>query len=429
MVAARAGEHAKVPELLAVAEQNDPWLEIAAGVSAEVAGDISAAVAAFRKAQEQAPVSPQGALAGVLADRLEAAHAIPPSPDRDATRRRFERLSDDIEPWVDRMCRDASTFQFLAVRLDAPEADALAPAFATISIRNNSPRPMALGAGKPINSRLLIAQSVTGAGRSLTNLASAEVVDAQRRLRLQPGEVIEVRYSLDEGPTGWLLETLAGSSGNVRLRVLQGFEVRPNGSREAGPGCLETMSGTFSRRILSEARLAPVDLARLLESPDAASLPRLLIAARAVLVLPPPDGAAPVIDALVRLYPRLAPQQRCLLVAVVPPASEVPELAGLDAVISAEQDVQVLGLALVTRAGAVDSPLIAAARASGDAALVRLADLHAARLGDNASCYATKGTGLVKPLRELLGVKVPLAPIQATPEPNAAAGVAPTAPR
>ena len=102
------------------------------------------------------------------------------------------------------------------------------------------------------------------------------------------------------------------------------------------------------------------------------------------------------------------------VIAVLPPATEVPELAPLDAIIAQEQDPAVLPLALVTRASEVNSPLFSAAAAHP--ALHRIATLHAARLGEGAKCYATHGTGLVTPLRELFGVTPPIPP-PASPTP------------
>jgi hypothetical protein len=431
MVAARAGEYDKATQILGDASQDDPWLSIAAALSAELSGDILHAIQLYDAAREGSPVSPQGVLAGTLADRLHVAHSIPASPEQGATRRRLEDLAGQIDPWVDQVTRSAKSFEHLSAKLDQPEADALSPAYATITLRNLSPIPLALGAGKPLNSRLLIAQSVEVGGRSLTNLASAEVLDAQRRLRLLPGETIEIRYALDDGPTGWLLETMAAASGQVRLRVVQGFEIKANGAREPGPGCLETMSTTLQRRPLAEGRLKPGELAVLFEKADPAALAPLLIGARAAIVLPPPEGAQPIIDALVNRYAALPPKVRCLVVAAIPPASELHELAPLDEVISKEQDPIVLGLALVTRATSADSPLLAAALASGDAHLVRLATLHKSRLVEGVLCYASKGTGLVQPLRDFYGVSGPELPPAAPVAPAANSGdvSAPAQPR
>jgi len=407
MVAARAGEHDKALALVDGAEDEDPWLNVASGVAFEKKGDIAGAIAVLRKGQEAGPLSPQGALAGVLADRLETAHGIPASAERAATKAGMEEHARSIERWVDQMAREARWHQAIGVSLDTPEADALSPAYATIRVKNTSSRPLALGAGKPINSRLLIAQSLDAAGRSLNVLASAEVVDAQRRLRLLPGESVEVRYALDDGPSGWLLETMSGSAGQIRLRIVQGFEVKSTGAREPGPGCLETWSSAFTRRPLAEARLRSGDLVRLVTASTPQSLPNVLIAARAHVVMPPAEGSLDVVKALAERYPALTPHERALVVAVMPPAVEMPELKPLDEVIALESDPIVLGIAIVTRASSAESPLVVAGKACADETVRRLAELHAERLAVETKCYATKGTGLVKPLRELFGVAVP----------------------
>lgn len=407
MVSARAGEADKALALVDAAEAEDPWLDIARSVALEAKGDIKGAIGALRKGQEAGPLSPQGTLAGVLADRLQTAHGIAAPAERAQSKARLEMHASSIERWVDQMARESRWHQVIGVRLDAPEADALSPACATISVKNTSSRPLSLGAGKPINSRLLIAQSVDAAGRSLNLLASAEVVDAQRRLRLMPGEAVELRFALNDGPTGWLLETLSGATGQIRLRIVQGFEIKPNGAREPGPGCLETWSNAFTRRPLAETRQRPQDLARLISLATSDALPTLLIAARSHVVMPPPEGVAEVVKALAERYPGLAPNERALVVAILPPAIEAPELQPLDDAIAKETDANVLGVAIVTRATSVDSPLLAAAKACEDVNVRRLAELHTERLTAGTACYATKGTGLVKPLRDMFGVKVP----------------------
>jgi hypothetical protein len=416
MIAGRAGEFDKALALTGGAEDEDPWLKVAEGITLEAKGDIAGAIAALRAGQELGPLSPQGALAGTLADRMQVAHGVAPSPERAAAKTRLQDHARSIERWVDQMAREARWHQAISVRLDAPEADALSPVSATVTVKNTSSRPLALGAGKPINSRLLIAQSVDAGGRSLNALASAEVVDAQRRLRLMPGEAVTVRYAMDDGATGWLLETMSGATGQIRLRVVQGFEVKSNGAREPGPGCLETLATSFSRRPLAESRLRPQDLARLLTASTPQTLPTLLVAARSHIVMPPPEGVAVVINAITERYPQLSVTERALVVAMMPPAIEVPELQALDDAIAKEADPSVLGVAIVTRATTAESPLLAAGKACADEAVRRLAELHAERLVNGTQCYATKGTGLVKPLRELLKIVVPDPAIAPAPE-------------
>lgn len=75
-----------------------------------------------------------------------------------------------------------------------------------------------------------------------------------------------------------------------------------------------------------------------------------------------------------------------------------------------------LGVAIVTRATTAESPWLAAGKACADEAVRRLAELHAERLVNGTQCYATKGTGLVKPLRDLLKIVVPDPAIAPAPE-------------
>lgn len=188
----------------------------------------------------------------------------------------------------------------------------------------------------------------TRADRLLNTLASAEVVDAQRRLRLMPGEAVTVRYAMDDGATGWLLETMSGATGRFARAWCRDLRSRATARREPGPGCLETPATSFSRRPLAESRLRPQDLARLLTASTPQTLPTLLVAARSHIVMPPPEGVAVVINAITERYPQLSVTERALVVAMMPPAIEVPELQALDDAIAKEADPSVLGVAIVT---------------------------------------------------------------------------------
>lgn len=332
------------------------------------------------------------------------AHSIAESPVVAAERARLERADRSIGSWMDQIARDPRSFQNLAIRVGTAEAEALDPVGTAIVLKNITRAPLGLGAGRPINSRILLAPALQAGSYSVTSLASSEVLDLERRLRLRPGESLEARLSPDAGPVGYLLETLSSLQTQVRWRVVQGFEVRANGAREPGPGCVETMSQTFSRRPLPEARLPVAELAAHLDAARVEDLPRLLPAARCVLVMHSPMHTAPLCEALVRLYARSPAQGRALILASLPPASELPELARLDEAVARESDPEVLWVAVPTRCATPDSPLLAAARASGDADLARLADAQAQRLGEGATCFAKSGSGLAGPIRKLFNV-------------------------
>src|SRR5690606_32609127 len=66
---------------------------------------------------------------------------------------------------------------------------------------------------------------VTVMGRDTTELATPEVVEMSRRLRLEPGEELRVRVRGSRGPVGALAQLTANRATGVRWRVLQGYRM------------------------------------------------------------------------------------------------------------------------------------------------------------------------------------------------------------
>lgn len=417
MFLARTGHGAEAMAELDHAGDLGQWGLVAKAISLAVSGEFEGAVRALGAAHRVAPLSPLGLYVWHSRGVIMRAHSIPEPPEDAAQRTRLERADRAIGSWIDQVARDPRSFQSLAIRVDAAEAEALDTVGTTVVLRNITRVPLGLGAGRPINSRLLLAPALVAGSYSATSLASSEVIDLERRVRLGPGEAIEARVSPETGPLGYLIETLSVVQTQIRWRVVQGFEVRSNGAREPGPACLETMSTTLTRRPLLESRLPVPELASRLDSASLADLPRLLVAARSVLVMNSPIHTAPLVEAIVRLYGRTPAPGRALVLASLPPATELSELQALDAAAAQETDPEVLWVAIPTRCTAPDSPLLAAGKASGDPGLVALAEAQTQRLGEDGSCFAKGGSGIAAPIRKLFNVPDTLASPASTQAP------------
>lgn len=406
MAAARQGDVPRAEQLLQDAEDNE-WTSLARATAADVEGKREDAAAAYIDAFRQAPMGVLGLFARWRWEQLSGG----PTPEFVRVRDAREKFAGTIPLWVDQMARDPHAFQTLSVSVKQPEKNSLDPAVLEVSIRNNGRRPLGFGASRTINSRLEFAPHASFAGRSVLSVLRPEVLDVERRLRLLPREEVRVRVTPEVGAMGWVCETLSAVPGTLSWRVIQGFQISEGGAHRAGPGCLETGAEPVSRPPLPESRVVPAELATRLLGAGEQDMPKLLIAARSQLVglsaqQDTRDKREAIASALAKVYPTLSPRVRMLMLTALPPMGELPELEVLDAEIAKEVDPAVLPLAIISRPRNGESPLFAAARASGDATLMRLADLQAARLVGDAPTYSRAGTGLVAKLVDVLNNNV-----------------------
>lgn len=408
MYVARLGRADEALEKLKGVEVATEWTDYARGVALEMKGDLAGAVAAYRSCTEQASMSSLGAFAVVRARELNKGNED--TKDEQVRREKtaeLERFASSIPAWVDEMVSNPASYEQFNLDVSNATAPVHERLRATLTIQNVSRIPLGLGAGRTLNSRVLFAPAMTVRGVNLRDFVSPEVVDLERRIRLKPGETIRVDVQLELGRAGWTAQVFSGVPVQMRWRAVQGFQVREDGTRAAGPGCLEAMSGAIVRMALAEARLSYDELIKRVESAIEPDVPTLVMGVRSALLVGPKGIAEDerrkaLVAAMAARYPKLSARLRLFVVATMPPASELSELEPLDVVIRQEKDAEVLPVAIVTRCLRGDEELSQTARSSGNLELGSLLEAHLTRMGEGGPCYATKGSGLGEAVRKFM---------------------------
>ncbi len=408
MAATRTGDLQAGAALLDDADPGVDWIAMARAINALASGNKPLALLAFQAVASANPLTPHGAYAVAQARALreELGHA----PEYKAYVKRLEQIGAGIPLRLDEMIQTPRTFESMDVTFTQNPASPLTPARAKVTLRNTSTMPLGLGAGRAMNSRFLFGPLLDAGAINLLEIAQPEVLDLERKLRLAPRESVEGELSPDLGPTGWLVQTLSARVTRMRWRVIQGFQTRSDGARVPGTGCLEDTTNAVVRGTLPESSMPFRELASAIATSSDDAIPALAVATRAQLVL------GDEFDAEVRLslgsawakrYPALPPRLRQSVLSVLPPATVLQELKPLDEAVVHEMDPDVLAVAVVARAAEPQSPLLATALASADPQLVKLAELHQARLASGAKPYSIVGPGMIDELRKLLSPNAP----------------------
>lgn len=402
MLAAREGKGDEALAILNDPPQTTEWTEYARALALEAKGDKAGELGALREAAKLSPLSVLGGYAWQRATEL--------SKDLGEAKGAFggniaamEKLGASIPGWVDEMVENPRSFEVFELEIENATAPVHEPLKAKLTLQNVSRVPLGLGAGRTLNSRVLFSPALSVRGMTMRDFVFPEVMDLERRLRLKPGEAIHVDVPLEIGRTGWTVQTVSGVPCQMRWRALQGFEVKEDGMRTVGPGCLEAMSAAIVRLSLAESRMSYDELVKRVGSAIEPEFGTLILGVRSSLVMgtrgiAEDEKRKSLVVALAARYPKLSPKVRSLVVAVMPPSAEMAELAPLDAAIREEKDAEVLAIAIVTRCAKADDPLVQSARSTGDAELAKLVDLQLERVGSGGTYYATKGTGMVDAL-------------------------------
>lgn len=422
MYASRLGKPDEALAKIASPPMVTEWTEFARALALDLKGDIEGAVAAYRASTAAAPLSAIGAHALVRVRELTKSREN--SKDEQQLREltaELEKFAISIPAWVDEMITNPSSFQLFDVDVANPTAPVHEPLKMTLTLQNVSRIPLGLGAGRTLNSRVLFAPAVTVRGFNLRDFAFPEVLDLERRLRLKPGESIRVDVPLELGRTGWTIQTFSLAPVQVRWRAVQGFQVKEDGIRAAGPGCLEALSTAIVRAALAEARMSYDELVKRVDSAIEPDVPTLVMGVRSAMVtgargIAEDERRKALVASLAARYPGLSPRLRSFVVLTMPTSSELIELEPLDAVIRQERDAEVLPFAIVTRCSKADDELVQSARSSGNLDLATLVDVHLSRLASGASCYATKGSGMAENARRFMD-GFSLAPTSPKPNP------------
>lgn len=364
-------------------------VEIDAGATAEVVDRLLLNIMTF------APGTPSAAWAhGLFAVRTGAQPPQPPLSER------FSEMARGIPKWVDDVARDPSRFVTLLTSPVRETLDAVEPAEITIRLRHTLPVPVSFGPGDVIDSRLLLT-SLPDFGRGLdTARAVSEVLNLDRRLRLEPREELAAVVWAEPGAGGWSSDSAMGIANRVRFRLVNGFQMI-NGSPQvvgfggaseagpvlrAGPGSLETAG-----------------LLAAIKADQGRAFARTMLAARRALLDAGGPGAMSIGDAqqiasaIAARYATEGAAGRVLILCQMPVRGQSVASGNFEADIAATAETdRVVKLArLLTRAGTPGDAFLAASMNDADADVAKFAAALSGRLSrSGGATFATLRTTL-----------------------------------
>lgn len=230
----------------------------------------------------------------------------------------LDKASATFAPWLDVYPDDARAFMTLTVKGEQEKIAPMERVLVRIGIRNNSPIPLAVGNGKPINSRILLGVRMVINGRDISTQVRPEFVSLARRLKLDPGEMLEVVLWPGRGEYGRYSDARLTSPASLRWAVTQGFEFTSQGVFITGPNCSRAESGLSQRLPMSNAVEAS-ELARLvLTQPSAPLLDAITLATYRLnpsrresdLDPVPQQDAATLAAAVAERLPKMSPDEK-----------------------------------------------------------------------------------------------------------------------
>ncbi len=335
--------------------------EAALAMALEHVGEIDEASQYYRGIVERMPLRAVGAWARQRLMGLDK-----PDVFASAYRPAIERLSDGIPFWIDRMIRDPSLFmRFRAKVVESGPLAALTPAQVTLKIENISSIPLGVGDGRTIGGTVMLTPKLLVGMHKEFLLAQPEIVMLTSRLRLKPGESIEVTVRADAGLLGWAQGVGASTTVRTDWRALHGFSIGSTDgiARKAVTG-LESGTGSVTWSLLPEALEPTDDLIDRLESAPPSGLVTLLAALRVQLINDARsetgtftlDQKSRLASILAQRLPTLPEREQLLTLLMVPSARFVPGLEALDRAALDSTISQVAAVALMTRVAAFDAP-------------------------------------------------------------------------
>jgi hypothetical protein len=282
------------------------------------------------------------------------------------------------------MVVNPDSFQRLSL-LQPADAGPMDQTALTLSLRNLSPVPLALGADKTMNSRVLVGPRIETPRRYPARIVEAEVVEINQRLRLNPNEELRVAFLPGETAIGWVTDTVSDQATRLRYRALQGFEIDEEGIRRAGAGCADAKSPVLQIAPLDESRLEPESLAQRILEASEARIPALLVATRAIIMRigGDPEQATeltPIIEAWLGKYPTLPALLRTLAAVELPTRSEFEAMSFMDALIFQDPDPMVQRWNLFARVARAEDPTLAKLGESEDALVKQVARTQKERI-------------------------------------------------
>lgn len=393
-LALRKGDLDKAERVLKALDKSDPLATLGLGVLAEAREDRSQAVARYVEVWLAMPDSYIGQWARTRGSKLtESPWPMP------ASSAKLGALAQGVPAWLDKMITDPRSFMTLTAEPLSKQLGPFEPARVRVRLRNVGPIPLALGADKPLNARLLFTPQVESGKQTMTAQAVPEVVTLNRRLRLRERETLEATVWVEPGFGGWALGLADPGPWRQRWRMLQGFRIDGEGITLPGVFSLAVEVPMVQRQGLNAPMAETGVLAQSLRAAQGQELANALgVAAIRLQRVGQPDGlkqdeARVLIGALLTRYSAENAQVRSLMLARLPVAALAPSMEEFDEAVKKidEADAGVMLLKVVTRVRSANDPLLNAARAMTDSSLRAAVDAHEARLRASTRVYSTWG--------------------------------------
>ncbi|MHC4975270.1 MAG: hypothetical protein ACYTF7_01540 [Planctomycetota bacterium] len=291
---------------------------------------------------------------------------------------------------IDEFALEPSRWQDLQAEAPMPRLTPTDRISLRVTLTNTSNFPLAVGEGRPLETRLLCAPRLSLGGQLAHQLARPEMVQIGSRLRLESGESITQDVWLGTGQLGESVMRPLHFPANIRWRVVQGFTQDPSGRYATGPHSISNSSPNITRPVVFLANNDIEALIGLFETKDPDVLLSAVlvsgnsfIRANNVQDLNEQFRLRTMLSSeLVRLMPRLPEPLVGLLAHSMPTANNFEaELRELDDTIAQSTDTLIQLVYLLTRVTRSDDPFLPhMSTTSTDPIALEIADVFARSL-------------------------------------------------
>ena len=397
LLAMQRGELGSARETLEPLADKDPRSRLGLGMLAEREGRSEDAQ---RHYAILALGQPHALLGAFARRRIELLTGTTLAPTTTASH--LEAYIANTPTWLDEMVRDPRAWMHLSVEPVRERIGPLSPLELDVTIRNVGRLPLALGPGKPLDTRVLLAPTLLVDGQYQAPNLQVEIADLERRLRLMPGEALTARIWAGQGWLGQALDGLADRSLTMRWRAVQGYRMDNTGRYLGG-----AMGLTAEVPIIAQTGVAPLGqsaeaMAKGFAEAQGESLIEALFFVRSALQRTKEDPnnpdartiAATLDRAVADRMPSMTELERALTTLVVGSAFLRSELAGLDAIAANDPSPIVRLSYLIARVPDPDDGVYNSFDAGADPDMARFAELLRAGL------LAAEAAGEVSPLEQ-----------------------------
>ncbi|MDX2116169.1 MAG: hypothetical protein SFZ24_11215 [Planctomycetota bacterium] len=247
LLALRQGDLDRAQRLLEPVAPLDRFALMGLGMLAEERGDRQAAVRSYaRLALEHA-----GFAVGAAARRrieIMLGKSLAPTPTAAALNEWSQRFA----PFLDDLTGNPSSFMQIVARHDPSRVDSYIRPLLRVSLRNSARIPLSLGPEHAINSRILLTPRVLIRGEEISSIVPPEPIEMDRRLRLLPGETLEVDVWATRAGLGIWLERFADTVASVRWRLIQAYRMGADNRFQPGLVSVTAQSDVLSRDPIPE---------------------------------------------------------------------------------------------------------------------------------------------------------------------------------